>query len=66
MKQKQETESLHIRVTPKMAEKLREYVAKCGRGMSQGEFLERCFDLSRKAVVSAFQLARRVDKEPTR
>ncbi len=66
MKQKQETESLHIRVTPKMAEKLREYVAKCGRGMSQGEFLECCFDLSGKAVVSAVQLARRVEKEPTR
>lgn len=63
---KQETEGLHIRVSPKMAEKLRQSVAKCGRGMSQGLFLERCFDLSGKAVVSAVQLARRVDKEPTR
>ena len=53
MKQKQETESLHIRVTPKMAEKLRQSVAKCGRGMSQGLFLERCFEIAHKAVVAA-------------
>ncbi len=64
MKQKQETESLHIRVTPKMAEKLREYVAKCGRGMSQGLFLERCFDIAGNGVVSAIQMARRMEKEP--
>ena len=52
-KQKQETEGLHIRVSPKMAEKLRQSVAKCGRGMSQGLFLERCFEIAHKAVFTA-------------
>ena len=56
---KQETEGLHIRVSPKMAEKLRQSVAKCGRGMSQGLFLERCFEIAHKAVVAAM-----AQKEP--
>ena len=56
---KQETEGLHIRVSPKMAEKLRQSVAKCGRGMSQGLFLERCFEIAPKAVVAAM-----AQKEP--
>ena len=56
---KQETEGLHIRVSPKMAEKLRQSVAKCGRGMSQGLFLERCFEIAHKTVVAA-----KVQKEP--
>ena len=64
--QKHETEGLHIRVSPKMAEKLRQSVAKCGRGMSQGLFLERCFDIAGDGVVSAVRMARRMEKEPTR
>ena len=64
--QKQKTEGLHIRVSPKMAEKLRQFVAECGRGMSQGLFLERCFDIAGNGVVSAVQMARRMEKEPTR
>ena len=64
--QKQETEGLHIRVSPKMAEKLRQSVAKCGRGMSQGLFLERCFDIAGNGIVLAVQMARRMEKEPTR
>ena len=59
---KQETEGLHIRVSPKMAEKLRQSVAKCGRGMSQGLFLERCFEIAHKAVIAAMAQ----QKEPTR
>ena len=63
---KQETEGLHIRVSPEMAEKLRQSVAKCGRGMSQGLFLERCFDTAGNGIVLAVQMARRMEKEPTR
>lgn len=48
---KPELESLHIRVSAKTAERLRVAVEKCGRGMSQGLFLERCFEIASEAVI---------------
>lgn len=48
-----DTENLHIRFSSKGAESLRKAVRKCGRGMSQGLFLERCFEMAHRHVVAA-------------
>jgi hypothetical protein len=67
-----ETENLHIRFSSKGAEALRKAVRKCGRGMSQGLFLERCFDMAHRYVVEAATKTdaevamAALDKEPTR
>jgi DNA-directed RNA polymerase beta' subunit len=65
-----ETENLHIRFSSKGAESLRKAVRKCGRGMSQGLFLERCFEMAHRHVVAAATKAdaelamAALDKEP--
>ena len=46
------TEQISIRVSQKTANALRGAVQRCGRGMSQGLFLGRCFDLAAKHVIA--------------
>jgi len=64
------TEQISIRVSQKTANALRGAVRKCGRGMSQGLFLERCFEMAHRHVVAAATKAdaelamAALDKEP--
>lgn len=65
-----DTENLHIRFSSKGAEALRKAVKRCGRGMSQGLFLERCFEMAHRHVVAVATKAdaelamAALDKEP--
>ena len=65
-----DTENLHIRFSSKGAEALRKAVKRCGRGMSQGLFLERCFEMAHRHIIAAATKAEAklamaaLDKEP--